>query len=149
MCVNCQMAQSEWSQFLSIAITVVATTLLLCSSFATSSSSSSSSTTDPFLQQRRDRVARLPGQDFNISFAHYAGYITVNDKAGRALFYWFIEAQQDPLSKPIVLWLNGGPLIIISTLWTKTKTKISTLLLLPFFIFIFLFKFPYVIVALV
>lgn len=145
MCVNCQMAQSEWSQFLSIAI--VATTLLLCSSFATSSSSSS--TTDPFLQQRRDRVARLPGQDFNISFAHYAGYITVNDKAGRALFYWFIEAQQDPLSKPIVLWLNGGPLIIISTLWTKTKTKISTLLLLPFFIFIFLFKFPYVIVALV
>lgn len=147
MCVNCQMAKSEWSQFLSIAITVVATTLLLCSSFATSSSSSS--TTDPFLQQRRDRVARLPGQDFNISFAHYAGYITVNDKAGRALFYWFIEAQQDPLSKPIVLWLNGGPLIIISTLWTKTKTKISTLLLLPFFIFIFLFKFPYVIVALV
>ncbi|KAG9132084.1 hypothetical protein Leryth_025551 [Lithospermum erythrorhizon] len=48
------------------------------------------------------------GQSFNVDFAHYAGFVTVNEEAGRALFYWFFEAQDDPSSKPIVLWQNGG-----------------------------------------
>ncbi|XP_050388292.1 serine carboxypeptidase II-2 [Argentina anserina] len=65
--------------------------------------------TDPLVQQRLDRVLKLPGQTFNVSFAHYAGYINVNEDAGRALFYWFVEAAEDPASKPLVLWLNGGP----------------------------------------
>ncbi|GLU10287.1 hypothetical protein SLE2022_271060 [Rubroshorea leprosula] len=60
-------------------------------------------------QQELDRVRELPGQRFNISFAHYAGYVTVNEESGRALFYWFIEADEDPESKPLLLWLNGGP----------------------------------------
>ncbi|KAM3762295.1 hypothetical protein ACB098_01G333500 [Castanea mollissima] len=68
-----------------------------------------SSTHDPLVQQRLDKVLQLPGQNFNVSFAHYAGYITVNEDSGRALFYWFIEATKDPDSKPLVLWLNGGP----------------------------------------
>ncbi|XP_065616944.1 serine carboxypeptidase-like 29 [Quercus suber] len=67
------------------------------------------SSTHPLVQQRLDKVLQLPGQNFNVSFAHYAGYITVNEDAGRALFYWFIEATKDPDSKPLVLWLNGGP----------------------------------------
>jgi hypothetical protein len=66
------------------------------------------SSTDPLVQQRLDKVLRLPGQSFNLSFAHYAGYINVNEDSGRALFYWFIEAAEDPDSKPLVLWLNGG-----------------------------------------
>ncbi|KAG1326527.1 Serine carboxypeptidase II-2 [Cocos nucifera] len=61
----------------------------------------------PFVRQERDRVHRLPGQFFNVSFAHYAGYVTVNQDSGRALFYWFFEAVEDPASKPLVLWLNG------------------------------------------
>ncbi|PRQ46074.1 putative carboxypeptidase D [Rosa chinensis] len=65
--------------------------------------------TDPLVQQQSDRVLRLPGQNFNVSFAHYAGYVNVNEEAGRALFYWFVEAAEDPASKPLVLWLNGGP----------------------------------------
>ncbi|GKC22278.1 serine carboxypeptidase II-2, partial [Tanacetum coccineum] len=36
-------------------------------------------------------------------------YVTVNEENGRALFYWLTEATQDPASKPLVLWLNGGP----------------------------------------
>ncbi|KAK8695285.1 hypothetical protein V6N13_000451 [Hibiscus sabdariffa] len=32
-----------------------------------------------------------------------------NFPAGRALFYWFFEAAEDPDSKPLLLWLNGGP----------------------------------------
>ncbi|XP_047950431.1 serine carboxypeptidase II-2-like isoform X2 [Salvia hispanica] len=62
-----------------------------------------------FNQQQLDRVLKLPGQNFNVSFAHYAGYITVNEESGRELFYWFFEAEEDPSSKPVVLWLNGGP----------------------------------------
>lgn len=68
-----------------------------------------SSLTDPFAQQELDRVLELPGQTFNVSFAHYSGYVTANEDSGRALFYWFIEAVEDPDSKPLVLWLNGGP----------------------------------------
>ncbi|GJN00719.1 hypothetical protein PR202_ga17918 [Eleusine coracana subsp. coracana] len=59
-------------------------------------------------EQERDRVPRVPGQPFNPSFAHYAGYVTVSEQRGAALFYWFFEAAEDPGSKPLVLWLNGG-----------------------------------------
>ncbi|XP_024031006.1 serine carboxypeptidase II-2 [Morus notabilis] len=64
---------------------------------------------DPLAQQRLDRVEKLPGQNFIVSFEHYSGYVRVNEESGRALFYWFFEAAEDPASKPIVLWLNGGP----------------------------------------
>ncbi|XP_071698767.1 serine carboxypeptidase II-2-like isoform X2 [Rutidosis leptorrhynchoides] len=60
-------------------------------------------------EQELDRVANLPGQNFNVDFAQYAGYVTVNQENGRALFYWLTEASEDPASKPLVLWLNGGP----------------------------------------
>ncbi|KAI4335518.1 hypothetical protein L6164_014156 [Bauhinia variegata] len=94
------MAKSRCSSMVQILATVAA--LLLSHTFATSSS-------DPFVQQRLDRVLGLPGQSFDVSFAHYAGYVTVNEEAGRALFYWFFEAVEDHQDKPLVLWLNGGP----------------------------------------
>ncbi|PKA49204.1 cathepsin A (carboxypeptidase C) [Apostasia shenzhenica] len=59
--------------------------------------------------QEKSRVLFLPGQNFNVSFFHYSGYVTVDKESGRALFYWFFEAAEDPVSKPLVLWLNGGP----------------------------------------
>jgi len=58
-------------------------------------------------QQAADRVAGLPGQP-PVAFAQYAGYVTVNETHGRALFYWFFEATASPDKKPLVLWLNGG-----------------------------------------
>ncbi|KAL8236918.1 hypothetical protein R6Q59_017999 [Mikania micrantha] len=64
---------------------------------------------DPITQQKLDQVSNLPGQNFNIDFAHYSGYVTVNEESGRALFYWITEATEEPASKPLVLWLNGGP----------------------------------------
>ncbi|CAI9098725.1 OLC1v1035419C1 [Oldenlandia corymbosa var. corymbosa] len=64
---------------------------------------------DPNAQQNADKVSKLPGQGFSVSFEHYSGFITVNEEAGRALFYWFFEAAEDPASKPVVIWLNGGP----------------------------------------
>ncbi|KAK8449879.1 hypothetical protein SEVIR_7G280900v4 [Setaria viridis] len=56
-----------------------------------------------------DRVARLPGQPETPSVSQFAGYVTVNERHGRALFYWFFEAQTAPEEKPLLLWLNGGP----------------------------------------
>jgi serine carboxypeptidase-like clade 2 len=55
-----------------------------------------------------DRIRRLPGQP-EVSFGQYSGYVGVDDDGGkRALFYYFVEADVDPASKPLVLWLNGG-----------------------------------------
>ncbi|KAL9682298.1 hypothetical protein QQ045_014093 [Rhodiola kirilowii] len=59
-------------------------------------------------QQAADRVTALPGQP-PVKFKHYAGYVTVNESHGRALFYWFFEATHKPQNKPLLLWLNGGP----------------------------------------
>ncbi|KAM5566396.1 serine carboxypeptidase-like 34 [Rosa sericea] len=58
--------------------------------------------------QKADRVIGLPGQP-PVKFDQYAGYVTVNETHGRALFYWFFEAVKSPHKKPLVLWLNGGP----------------------------------------
>ncbi len=38
-----------------------------------------------------------------------AGHLTVNEKCGDNLFFWFFESRSDPLKNPIVIWLNGGP----------------------------------------
>ncbi|KAL1338384.1 hypothetical protein AAHE18_10G206700 [Arachis hypogaea] len=55
-----------------------------------------------------DKISSLPGQP-RVTFQQYAGYITVDDNHDRALFYYFVEAESNPASKPLVLWLNGGP----------------------------------------
>ncbi|VFQ68528.1 unnamed protein product [Cuscuta campestris] len=55
-----------------------------------------------------DRIDSLPGQP-DVSFPQYSGYVTVEETAGRALFYWLAEAQSRPLSRPLLVWLNGGP----------------------------------------
>ncbi|PSR93016.1 Serine carboxypeptidase-like [Actinidia chinensis var. chinensis] len=86
-------------------ICVLGSLTLLLSSIATA-------TADHHLkQQERDRIVRLPGQPKNVNFSQYSGYIMVDKQAERALFYWLIEspAKKKPASKPLVLWLNGGP----------------------------------------
>ncbi|CAJ2637514.1 unnamed protein product [Trifolium pratense] len=44
-----------------------------------------------------------------VDFQQFAGYITVDEINQRNLFYYFVESEVDPVSKPVVLWLNGGP----------------------------------------
>ncbi|KAF8390732.1 hypothetical protein HHK36_025259 [Tetracentron sinense] len=55
-----------------------------------------------------DKIKELPGQPL-VSFQQFSGYVTVDMKKQRSLFYYFAEAEIDPASKPLVLWLNGGP----------------------------------------
>ncbi|CAN4108026.1 unnamed protein product [Withania somnifera] len=55
-----------------------------------------------------DLVEKLPGQP-KVGFRQYAGYVDVDEKAGRSLFYYFVEAEKDAQKLPLTLWLNGGP----------------------------------------
>ncbi|KAH9676766.1 serine carboxypeptidase-like 25 [Citrus sinensis] len=59
-------------------------------------------------EEEADRIASLPGQP-KVSFQQFSGYVPVNKVPGRALFYWLTEATHNPLNKPLVVWLNGGP----------------------------------------
>lgn len=52
-------------------------------------------------------IKSLPGQPI-VNFKQFGGYITIDELQSRSLFYYFVEAQSDPTSKPLVLWLNGG-----------------------------------------
>ena len=66
-------------------------------------------------RKEADRVEALPGQPQGVDFAQYAGYVTVDAAAGRALFYYLAEAVggngngSSSKAKPLLLWLNGGP----------------------------------------
>ncbi|KAK9054607.1 hypothetical protein SSX86_025686 [Deinandra increscens subsp. villosa] len=57
---------------------------------------------------KSDKILKLPGQP-PVGFQQFSGYVTLDAKKKRALFYYFVEAEVDPVSKPLVLWLNGGP----------------------------------------
>ncbi|XP_038971807.1 serine carboxypeptidase II-3-like isoform X2 [Phoenix dactylifera] len=81
------------------------------SSYATALFSDLSSKTYPQRGLKEsDKIIKLPGQPEGVDFDQYGGYVTVDMEAGRALFYYFAEAASaDPSSRPLVLWLNGGP----------------------------------------
>ncbi|KAJ3704998.1 hypothetical protein LUZ61_008703 [Rhynchospora tenuis] len=59
--------------------------------------------------RKADKIESLPGQPKGVNFAQYAGYINVNKQAGRELFYYLAESPTNSSTKPLVLWLNGGP----------------------------------------
>ncbi|KAL5840074.1 hypothetical protein ACOSQ3_012741 [Xanthoceras sorbifolium] len=95
-----KMANLKWGFFLVQFLLFILTNSHLGTCFST----------DPGgVQRELDRVHNLPGQSFDVSFAQFSGYVTVNDDSGRSLFYWLTEAAEEPESKPLILWLNGGP----------------------------------------
>ncbi|CAI7740110.1 unnamed protein product [Closterium sp. NIES-54] len=57
-----------------------------------------------------DAIRSLPGQPRGApAFGQWAGYIPVGPAGRKRLFYWLTESVAAPLTKPLVLWLNGGP----------------------------------------
>ena len=89
------------------AFSLLALALSLCSVVVAAAAAAQQVDAVAAAQQAADRVVGLPGQP-PVGFAQYAGYVTVNETHGRALFYWFFEATASPDKKPLVLWLNGG-----------------------------------------
>lgn len=57
----------------------------------------------------RNEIRSLPNLSRDLSFRHYAGYVSLNE-TNEDMFYWYAEASDvDPKDAPLVLWLNGGP----------------------------------------
>ncbi|XP_042009262.1 serine carboxypeptidase 1-like [Salvia splendens] len=56
-----------------------------------------------------DKIVGLLGlRQTLVSLPQHSGYVTVDPTAGRALFYWFAEADESS-TQPLVLWLSRGP----------------------------------------
>lgn len=73
---------------------------------------------------KEDLVEELPGSP-KVKFRQYAGYVDVDDKAGRSLFYYFAEADGNANAKPLTLWLNGG---FLSTFYSNINHNKHTLI---------------------
>ncbi|XP_057976815.1 serine carboxypeptidase-like 40 [Malania oleifera] len=56
----------------------------------------------------KDKIETLPGQP-SVGFTQYGGYVTIDESSGRALYYYFAEAEHSLQPLPLLLWLNGGP----------------------------------------
>ncbi|GMI65556.1 serine carboxypeptidase-like 44 [Hibiscus trionum] len=55
-----------------------------------------------------DLITKLPGQP-DVNFRQFAGYIDVDDGvSGLSFFYYFVEAENDPMNRPLTVWLTGG-----------------------------------------
>ncbi|KAI8030911.1 hypothetical protein LOK49_LG01G00392 [Camellia lanceoleosa] len=57
-----------------------------------------------------DRIHQLPGQP-QVSYQQFSGYVTVDAKKQKALVF---EAESNPASKPLVIWLNEGGMDLIA-----------------------------------
>ncbi|VAH17737.1 unnamed protein product [Triticum turgidum subsp. durum] len=89
---------------------VSAALALCCAAAARTDSATANLDAATMAAQELDRVASLPGApSYSYAFKHYSGYVTTDERLGKALFYWFFEAMEKPDEKPLVLWLNGGP----------------------------------------
>ncbi|KAK9806895.1 hypothetical protein WJX72_006650 [[Myrmecia] bisecta] len=64
---------------------------------------------DVSTRHAEDLVTGIPGYAYDFSSLHYSGYVTVDERHGRHLYYYFATSERDPENDPVVLWLNGGP----------------------------------------
>jgi carboxypeptidase C (cathepsin A) len=57
----------------------------------------------------KDYVTNLPGLPDTPNFDIYSGYLDIPNSLGKSLHYVFVESQNNPITDPLILWLNGGP----------------------------------------
>ena len=55
-------------------------------------------------EKEEDQILNLPGINFTISWKQYSGYLTVDLKNERKLFYWFLHSSKDYQNDPLILW---------------------------------------------
>lgn len=53
-------------------------------------------------------AARVDFEQFG-NVASYSGYLTVNERFGSNVFFWYFPAETNVDAAPVVLWLQGGP----------------------------------------
>jgi len=58
------------------------------------------------LEAQNDMITSLPGLPPSYTANQFSGYINVTDGS---IFYWYVEAQKDPETAPLIWWTNGGP----------------------------------------
>jgi hypothetical protein len=91
--------------------------LAVSASLAVVSATDRAAASPPVGRKEDDRVDKLPGQPSGVDFEQYAGYVTVDASAGRALFYYLAEAVgggSASAAKPLLLWLNGGMAFLLT-----------------------------------
>ncbi|KAL6188859.1 hypothetical protein ACLB2K_040250 [Fragaria x ananassa] len=54
-------------------------------------------------------ITQIPGFNDTLPSKHRSGYVSIDERNGRNLFYYFVESERKPSEDPVVLWLNGGP----------------------------------------
>jgi hypothetical protein len=68
------------------------------------------------------RITNLPGLDSSVSLVQYAGHLTIDESSRSNFFYWLFEASHDPLNKPLIIWLNGGPVSFLHMLLSRASS---------------------------
>ena len=68
-------------------------------------------TRDCRAQPAGHEVTSLPGWDKPLPSRHFSGYLPVGSTSGVKghIHYWYIEAETNPETAPVVYWTNGGP----------------------------------------
>nr|GLL18227.1 putative serine carboxypeptidase-like 23 [Ipomoea trifida] len=81
-----------------------------------------------------DKIDALPGQPAGVKFNQYSGYVTVDRKAGRSLFYYFAESPHNSSTNPLgqdahLLDLEHWMSLDLSELTAMEKRYLKTLLM--------------------
>ena len=58
---------------------------------------------------KSDEITTLPNLMAKPCWKQFSGYLSTNTSRDTQLFYWYHEAVSEPATKPLILWLNGGP----------------------------------------
>lgn len=65
----------------------------------------------PLLKNNKKEEARNASKvdSFVGDVKSHSGFITVDKSSQKHLFFWFFECEYNPKSRPIIVWLPGGP----------------------------------------
>ena len=65
----------------------------------------------------------VPGWPANVALPskQYSGYLNISSSAGSTiedihLHYWLVQAEKNPATAPVVIWFNGGKMLMLSDL---------------------------------